>query len=147
MRLFKDPLNSEIFDLPDSLAGEKCVHWPHVHTGVMEIWRKPDIWTSKLGNWVLNFNTRKARRRNKTSLVDPHSVIFNQISNLFHHFERPAALTVFQPDKWHLSVELSRLELSFFVNSRKLLECRQLRAEIDPNQDSGTGTVSAHRWS
>jgi hypothetical protein len=37
-----------------------------------------------------------------------------------------------------MTVELRRLELSFSVNSRNLLESSQLRSEIDPDQDAGT---------
>ena len=47
----------------------------------------------------------------------------------------PYHLVVFQPLKKSLTVELRRLALTFFVNSRHLLESEQLRAEMDPNQD------------
>ena len=33
---------------------------------------------------------------------------------------------------------MRRLELTFFVNRYNLFECRQLRSEVDSNQDSGT---------
>jgi hypothetical protein len=33
---------------------------------------------------------------------------------------------------------MKRLEIRFSVNSKGLLECPQLRAEVDPNQDAGT---------
>ncbi|OMP87747.1 hypothetical protein BK809_0007836 [Diplodia seriata] len=48
----------------------------------------------------------------------------------------PASLD--DPKHNPLSVELKRLELTFFVNAKQNLQCRELRAEIDPNQDAGT---------
>lgn len=47
-------------------------------------------------------------------------------------------MTVYQPRKVNLSIEVRHLELTFFVNRNGLLECRELHAEIDPNQDAGT---------
>lgn len=47
-------------------------------------------------------------------------------------------MTVFQPLKNNLTVELKRLSLSFTVNFKKHLESSQLHAEIDADQDCGT---------
>ncbi|WEW59693.1 hypothetical protein PRK78_005173 [Emydomyces testavorans] len=141
--IFGDPKN---FDLPGSLV-MNCVHWLDLNTGIMEIRRRPDIWISKRSHWRLNLTTRQARRNQKlwkgvwkwgSLLVDPHSRLFKLIARVFDHFEYRNGLTVFQPRFQPLSVELRRLELSFEVNSRGLLQCQQLRAEIDPDQDAGT---------
>ncbi|KAB8287403.1 hypothetical protein EYC80_010107 [Monilinia laxa] len=51
---------------------------------------------------------------------------------------RSAPIDGNEPIQGFLSVEMRHLELSFFVNEKKLLECRELHAEIDPNQDAGT---------
>lgn len=129
-------------DLPASLV-HNCVHWLDLHSGVIEIRKRPDIWISKPRNWRLDFNTRSARRV-RSSLVDPHSALFHRIARIFDRFENRGRLTVYQPATGKLSVELRRLELSFFVNSKNLLECRELRSEIDPDQDAKTwyGLVS-----
>ncbi|KAK7613359.1 hypothetical protein JOL62DRAFT_596589 [Phyllosticta paracitricarpa] len=113
-------------DLPASLV-ENCVHWLNVRTGKMEVRQRPDIWISEPSNWIVDVRLRVALRRN-SSLVDPHSPLFQKVAHMFHGFEHPAGLTVFQPEKWRLSVELHRLELSF----------HELKAEIDPDQDAGT---------
>ena len=115
-----------------------CVHWLDLETGVLEIRREPDIWTSKPSNWLLNFGTRRVQRRGSL-LVDPHSRTFREIARIFEHFELCGHLTVYQPAKSTLCVELRRLGLSFFVDRENgLLHCRQLGAEIDPDQDAGT---------
>lgn len=124
------------FDLPATLI-DNCTHWLNFHSGELEIRRKPSIWRTRPGDWVLNLHTRQAKRR-EVFLVDPHAEICQQVKGIFRDFEEPQQLTVFQPARGKLSVELKRLDLSFVVNANNLLECRQLRAEIDPDQDAGT---------
>src|SRR5438034_10606839 len=127
---------NDSFDLPSSLV-ENCVHWLNIQSKCLEIRRKPCIWKTRLNDWVLDVLNRRARR-GRVSLVDPHSNLCKRMTELFYHFEVPERLTVFQPPSGKLAVELRHLELSFFVNRNSLLECRELRAEIDPNQDAGT---------
>lgn len=128
--------NLQNFDLPASLI-MNCVHWLDLNTGIVEIRQQPNIWRSKGSNWILDFNTRYASRRTVT-LVDPQSPLFSRVARIFSKFEYRHHLTVFQPNSRPLSVELRRLELSFFVNGRNLLECPQLQAEIAIDQDAGT---------
>jgi len=124
------------FDLPAWLI-DGCVHWFDLKSGFMEIRQQPNIWISKPSNWLLNFNTRAVQRRT-VSLVNPQSPLFRQVALIFDKFEYAQHLTVYQPANRSLSVELRRLELTFSVNSKNLLETPQLRSEVDPNQDAGT---------
>ncbi|KAH6972826.1 hypothetical protein BKA56DRAFT_492395 [Ilyonectria sp. MPI-CAGE-AT-0026] len=136
-------------DLPIGLV-DNCVHWLDLQTGQLEMRRKPDIWRRKPSNWILDVRERVATRnqaRNPrsgmqssgTNLVEPRSKIGQQIANIFRDFEDVDKLTIFQPvNKSALSVEMKRLEIRFSVNSKGLLECQQLGAEIDPQQDAGT---------
>ncbi|KAI9675628.1 MAG: hypothetical protein M1817_000995 [Caeruleum heppii] len=123
-------------DLPASLV-EDCAHWLDLGSAVVEVRRRPDIWRSKASNWLLDVHANLARRRN-SSLIDPHSPLAQQIQRIFDHFEDREQLTVYQPQRGPLSVELRRLELAFFVNHQGHLESRQLQSEIDPEQDPGT---------
>ncbi|KAI9772801.1 MAG: hypothetical protein M1839_002302 [Geoglossum umbratile] len=124
-------------DLPASLI-QNCVHWLDLRSGFMEIRRQPYIWKyNRLGNWVLNFHTRRAYRQTM-SLVDPHSKLFQHIAGIFQDFEYRHMLTAFQPPHRNLTVELKRLGLDFTVTQRNLLESPQLRSEIDSDQDAGT---------
>ncbi|KAH7009622.1 hypothetical protein EDB80DRAFT_838411 [Ilyonectria destructans] len=136
-------------DLPTGLVDD-CVYWLDLQTGQLEMRRKPDIWKRKPSNWILDIRERVAMRnqgRNPrsgkqslgTNLVEPRSQIGQQIVNIFRDFEDVDKLTIFQPvGKSSLSVEMKRLEIRFSVNSKGLLECEQLGAEIDPQQDAGT---------
>ncbi len=126
------------FDLPAELV-ENCVHWLNLTTGCLEIRRRPAIWKKRDRDWEVDIPGRRARRGNVT-LVNPQSDLFSQVASVFHRFEQPEKLTVYQPiaKKGTLSVELRHLELSFYVNDNGLLECRQLKAEVDPDQDAGT---------
>ena len=132
---------SEVFgglsnrDLPGSLV-HNCVHWLNLRTGVLEIRQRPSIWKSKSSNWLVDLNTHIAHRRT-SRLVNPHSALFQRITRIFDDFEHREHLTVFQPLSRPLSLELRRLELFFTVNQRNLLQCHQLRAEIDSDQDPG----------
>lgn len=60
------------------------------------------------------------------------------MARIFDGFEMPHEITIYQPRNSNLIVDLVRLAVSFRVNKRGLLECRQLQAEIDPDQDAGT---------
>ncbi|KAH8589073.1 hypothetical protein B0O99DRAFT_523793 [Bisporella sp. PMI_857] len=132
-RVFRD---SDNFDLPSGLI-ENCVHWLNLRTRRLEIRRKPVIWKTRQSDWILDVSNRRAQR-NRVVLVDPNSDLCKRVAEIFRHFEDPQRLTVFQPAIGRLSVEMRHLELSFFVNKSNLLECRELNAEIDPNQDAGT---------
>ncbi|KAI9733803.1 MAG: hypothetical protein M1818_007070 [Claussenomyces sp. TS43310] len=132
-KVFIGPSN---FDLPASLI-KNCVHWIDVNTGMMEVRRQPDKWVSKEKNLFLNFNTRLAWRRG-SHLVDTQSRLFQRVVSIFDHFEYGNHLTVYQKRQGDLYVELSRLDLTFWVNAKGLLQSSQLRSEIDTNQDAGT---------
>lgn len=125
-------------DLPASLV-ENCVHWLNLKTGAIEARQMPDIWIQKESNWTIDVRSRLARRRN-VFLVDPSSALFDHVASIFHGFEHRARLTVFQPKSkvGGLSVELRRLDLSFVVKEKGLLHCRELHADVDPDQDAGT---------
>ncbi|KAJ8061235.1 hypothetical protein OCU04_010307 [Sclerotinia nivalis] len=124
------------YDLPIPLLFD-CVHWLNLTTGIIEIRQKPHIWKFKDSNWALNVRTRAAYRRS-SRLVDPFSPTFKRVHRILEHFEEPGHLTVFQPLKNNLTVELKRLSLSFTVNYKKYLASSQLHAEIDAEQDCGT---------
>ncbi|KAM3508890.1 hypothetical protein MY11210_006533 [Beauveria gryllotalpidicola] len=133
-------------DLPTGLVDD-CVHWLNLHTGELEMRRKPGIWIRKPSNWVLDVRSHTAVRgrgrtstKDGTSLVEPQSNIGRIIANIFRHFEDAGNLTIFQPLSSHgrLSVEIKRLEMRFFVNGKGLLQSIQLKSEIDPIQNIGT---------
>ncbi|KAI8634298.1 hypothetical protein F5Y19DRAFT_487754 [Xylariaceae sp. FL1651] len=131
--------NSDDFDLPDELV-ENCAHWLNLTTKCLEIRRalpqSPNFWRTRERDWVLDFSERRASRIHSI-LVDPYSSIFRRVAGIFDHFEQADKLTVYQPQSGPLCVELKRMDLSFFVNQNQMLECRQLNAEIDLDQDAG----------
>ncbi|KAI1778973.1 hypothetical protein F4818DRAFT_455215 [Hypoxylon cercidicola] len=128
--------SSKSFDLPAELV-DSCTHWLNLNTKQLEVRRAPEVWIKRLGDWEINIPERIASRKN-VSLVDPQSEVFARVYKIFQDFEQPEKLTVYQPLNGKLSVELRHLELSFYVNNKNLLECRQLNMEIDPDQDPGT---------
>ena len=129
-------VSSDEYDLPASLV-ESCVHWFNLRSGVLEIRQSPDIWKEKPSNWRLDFWSRAASRRT-SRLVDPRSSSFKRMASVFHGFEYANELTVFQPERYNITIELKRLEISFSINPQGYFYSKQLRCEIDPNQDAGT---------
>ncbi|CAG7937273.1 unnamed protein product [Penicillium salamii] len=121
-------------DLPSSWT-ERCVHWIDIDSKVLEIRRHPRIW--KKSSSTLDLTSRRAQHR-QAFLVDPHSRLFQTVAQIFHRFEEPHMLTVIQPFHGSLCVELKRMDLTFHVNRKRLLQCQQLFAEVDPDQDPGT---------
>ncbi|KAH8725994.1 hypothetical protein GQ44DRAFT_771576 [Phaeosphaeriaceae sp. PMI808] len=130
---------NNVVDIPYGLIHD-CRHWLNLDTLCIEVRRKDTQWRRKPNDWIIDIGERKAHRNNRTLLVDPNCSIAKQITGIFRHFEDPRKITIFQPinTKGKLSVEIRHLELSFFVNRKGLLQCRELREEIDPNQDAGT---------
>ena len=126
------------YDLPASLAID-CYHWLDLSTGIIEI-RQQDPWKSKKGNWRLNLNTRQATRNNGSTLVDPNSELARKVVQNFHHFEFAHNVTVYQPPKGRIRVELKRLELDFVVTHNGLLLCPQLGAVIAESRLQDVGT-------
>ncbi|KAH7108705.1 hypothetical protein B0J11DRAFT_586826 [Dendryphion nanum] len=68
------------------------------------------------------------------------SGLSKQIAGIFKKVEVASKITVYQPmqARSRLCAELRHLDLTFFVNSKGLLQCRELNQEVDPNQDAGT---------
>ncbi|KAI1753021.1 hypothetical protein F4782DRAFT_95691 [Xylaria castorea] len=132
------------FDLPAELV-QNCGHWLNINTRRLEVRRglpnTPAFWHTRRSDWLIDVSLRRAFREvGGGQLVDPHSATFAQIADIFRHFEQPDKLTVFQPQNAaaNLTVELKHLDLHFEVNKNQLLQCQQLDAEIDPDQDPGT---------
>ncbi|KAL7929432.1 hypothetical protein V8C35DRAFT_331665 [Trichoderma chlorosporum] len=127
------------FDLPTSLL-DPCAHWLNLNTGTLEVRRLPSIWVRRPRDWMIDVYNRRATRGKYVNLVDPRSTEFRQIARVFEHFESPRKLTVFQSrsKEGKLSVELRHLDLEFHVNRSGSLFCKQLKANIDKDQDAGT---------
>lgn len=130
-------------DLPRPLV-EDCYHWLHVYSGHVEI-RQNLAWTVKLGNWWIHCHpsgfyhaVRRFREPSQTTLLDSGSDLVKIITRIFTHFEFPSQILVFASADGRISVELKRMELSFYINQEGLLHSLRLGAIISPYQDAGT---------
>ncbi|GAW25776.1 hypothetical protein SAMD00023353_1300190 [Rosellinia necatrix] len=134
-------LNS--FDLPEELVNN-CAHWLNLSTGCLEIRRASpgsrNFWITRDRDWIIDVKTRRATRGGKSNLVDPHCDIAIRIAKIFKFFEEPRKLTVYQPRAMsgRLSVALKHMDLLFEVNDNGELECRELNAKVDHDQDVGS---------
>ncbi|PTB71494.1 hypothetical protein M440DRAFT_350648 [Trichoderma longibrachiatum ATCC 18648] len=132
--IFRNP-DFGSFDLPASLL-KGCTHWLNIRTEVIEVRRQP--WVRQWQDWHIDIRSRCATRGKNITLVDPRSHEFRLVSEFFEDFEQPENLTVIQPRKGRLAVQLHRLDLSFHVNNVQSLYSHELKASIDFNQDVGT---------
>ncbi|KAK5657566.1 hypothetical protein OQA88_3140 [Cercophora sp. LCS_1] len=133
-------LGNDTYDLPLDLV-EDCVHWLDLGSGRLEVRRKPNVWHVREKDWILSLGDRRVRRRRSGAcLVGPRSPVAQMVAGVLGGFAGERRLVISQPLKpdGPLSVELRNLNLRFRVNSHGLLECRELGAEVDPNQDAGT---------
>jgi hypothetical protein len=130
-------------DLPSSLLDDN-VHWLDLRTGSLDIRRKPNIWKEKRNNWKVDVRNRLVHRNfdpaqmTKTGsfLVRADCEVATQITKVFLGFEDTRKLTIYFANN-RIYVEMKRLELAFFVNKGGWLECKELGAEIRPEQDPG----------
>ncbi|KAK1971591.1 hypothetical protein LY78DRAFT_688890 [Colletotrichum sublineola] len=127
-------------DLPGHLI-DNCFHWLDLHSGKIYISSGTDIWNISHRNWTINVHQATCSRPGYPGderIVDTYSPLFTRVARIFDGFELRRHLLVFQPATKHLQVGIGRLQLSFFVNQRNLLESPQLGSEIDSDQDAGT---------
>ncbi|KAF2832658.1 hypothetical protein CC86DRAFT_92549 [Ophiobolus disseminans] len=130
--------NEHQYDLPAPL-GQNCHHWLNLDTGILMI-RQQDPWKSKRSDWQIDLRTQQAIRNGGSRLVDPGSALATRITQNFRHFEHPYNITIFQPQKGPLRVELKRLELDFEVSKTGSLLCPQLSATIASSEAQDVGT-------
>ncbi|KAK6502488.1 hypothetical protein TWF506_003070 [Arthrobotrys conoides] len=121
-------------DLPASLL-DGCYHWLNIRQRHLHI--RKICWRARDSDWNIDLNQMEARRRT-VKLVDRFSPLFKKVAIIFNRFEAERYLTVFQPEKRSLSVEMRRLELKWEVNYKGYLENDVLESYIDRNQDAGT---------
>ncbi len=134
--IFLGPISTKDPDLPMALI-DRHFHWLDLYAGTLSIRPGVSMWRSKQSDWNIDIWTGSASRR-YSRLVDVRSPIFQRIANIFEPFEQRSQIIVYQPQMRGLSVQLPKLEMSFFVNRQGLLESGELRAVIDDNQDAGT---------
>ncbi|PNS17150.1 Signal recognition particle subunit SRP68 [Sphaceloma murrayae] len=127
------------WDLPKELID--CVQWLNLRTREVEFRRKPEFWRLRPRDWKLDVQEKRITRGDSirwSTLICPESALFRRLRDIFLHFEDPFRMTVYVSQHMFIFVHLRELELSFRVNERGLLECKELHAEIDVNQDAGT---------
>ncbi|CAK7274557.1 hypothetical protein SEPCBS119000_006234 [Sporothrix epigloea] len=135
-RVFVDGNN--IYDLPRGLV-DNCFHWLDKKLGQLEIRRDKSPWKQQTNGWTLNIHSLQVHRPGQV-LVNPSSKTAALLRPIFEGFDDTQQMTIFQPIRSQdtLNVEFRHLELSFFVNENGALQCRELGAVVDSNQDAGT---------
>ncbi|KAM0427773.1 hypothetical protein ACHAPT_007229 [Fusarium lateritium] len=135
--------NGQYWDLPGPLL-QGSFHWLNLNNGEVLITKSHQPWPEFPSRWyTLNLGDQTCTMprkggRERDSIVNPYSPLFNRITGIFGCFEPREHILVRQPEHKNLQVELPRLNIMFFVNKYRLLESPQLQCQVDTNQDAGT---------
>ncbi|GAB1316962.1 hypothetical protein MFIFM68171_07172 [Madurella fahalii] len=133
------------WDLPFPLIQGR-VHWLNLDTGDVYIVHHSYRWQMTIKQkWTLNIHKGTCWKLRPDGyfwddVIDPLSPLFQRVAKILASLVPKCKLLATQrsePNKG-LEVQISSLQLMFFVNHNKLLFSPQLGLEIDPNQDAGT---------
>jgi len=128
-------------DLPASLI-HNYTHWLDLSNGEIELRSLESPWRSASHNWRIHFSNKGCSRmhRDQSFLVDIRSPTFQMISDCLKPLEYAENLVpTYSQDSLRLLVDLPRFQLSFFLNSGKLLESKNMPGMVvDSNQSAGT---------
>lgn len=127
-------------DLPAKLRDEVCVHFLNYTKKCLEIRNLSHFWHLRSSDWVINLRTRTCQRGMGKiyRLLSQESRLGRSLVQSFEYFEKPENLLVYIPPRGRPHVELSRFELTFFVNANGLLQDNKSNMEFDEDQDAGT---------
>ncbi|EEP78505.1 predicted protein [Uncinocarpus reesii 1704] len=127
-------------DFPRSLV-DNYYHWLDPSTGVVEFRPIADKWNPSKDNWHLSLDLHSpencAMRRGDITLVDINSKLYQQIAEILARLDSSEHVHVTKLANGYIEAELVRLKLRLFVNDEGLLECRELKAIVDLDQDIG----------
>ncbi|KAF8260775.1 hypothetical protein EI94DRAFT_1747586 [Lactarius quietus] len=138
----------EVFveDFPRAFVDD-YIHWLDLGTGEVEFRPVDSLWTPDPSNWRLlvhKDNTCSIFRRSSGPnavpivLIDVRSDTFRMISRILSALDSPEHIIITRTNQ-ALEATLTRLHLSFFVNTGSELECRSMPGYvIDKCQRSGT---------
>ncbi|WEW61692.1 hypothetical protein PRK78_007184 [Emydomyces testavorans] len=125
-------------DFPWSLV-HNFDHWLNTKTGDFEFRPVDNRWQSSPSNWHLQVSLESPRncvmRRGDRTLIDIRSNLSCQILRILQTLDSPEHIHITESAEGVIEAELVRLGLTFFVNDRGFLECRELTAIVDPEQD------------
>ncbi|KAL2812570.1 hypothetical protein BDW59DRAFT_167774 [Aspergillus cavernicola] len=127
-------------DFPDSLASNH-IHWLDLKNGILEFRPLQQAWQRCARNWHLSLSSPDAETATMTQgcrkMVDTHSHLFRQLAAVLNTLDASPHIMVTENESGILEVEMVRMRLNFFVNSKGALESRELNATVDYDQDIG----------
>lgn len=127
-------------DLPEKFV-VGYYHWLDVETGVIEFRPADEPWKSRESNWRLSFDpntpSKVYMRQGQMNLIDLNSHIHCQIADVLRGLDGAEHIVVIQTPARGIEVELSRFHLKFSIDVRGVLECKELGATVDDDQDIG----------
>ncbi|KAJ5595016.1 uncharacterized protein N7459_001224 [Penicillium hispanicum] len=127
-------------DFPATLVVDNF-HWLDPATGTLEFRPKDQPWMPCEQNWRLTFDpqapNKRLMRQNSKLLVDVHSSLFANISEILQVLDSKEHIIIVQTATSVIEVELTRMRLRFFINENGAIESKEFNSLVDSNQDAG----------
>ncbi|KAL2845426.1 hypothetical protein BJY01DRAFT_247690 [Aspergillus pseudoustus] len=134
------PQESLRADFPDSLITNHA-HWLDLESGLLEFRPLEQAWQHSERNWSMiyrgNSGAPSMTTQGQRILVDIHSEFFGHVSNILGKLDDTKHLVVTKGQDGVIEARLVRLRLTFFVNKKGALECREHSYTVDSVQDVG----------
>ena len=132
------PPSNFFCDLPFRFLSD-YIPWFNSSTHEIEFRPLKALWNSSPGNWWLTFSEASSNLScGPRYLIEKCSEKVKGIVSIFEAIESFRHIEVILTECGQLNVALPRHGLNFFLNSGGQLECSELRAVVDSDQDIGT---------
>lgn len=137
------PHDTFIGDFPTCLV-QNYTHWLDLSSGEIELRPLENPWESSSQNWRIRFlddsHSTRLMESSQRFLIDIRSPTFEMVSTYMKPLEYAENIVItHSPENQLLFVDLPRFRLSFFLNSKNLLESQNfLGMIVDSNQSTGT---------
>lgn len=130
-------------DFPEDLVSNYG-HWLNLETGTLEFRSLEHLWIPRSSNWNLLMNAApggiSTMSRCHNALIDIRSHLFQQLRAVLEVLDDPGYIHVIQTgrdNRKSVEVDMVRLRLKFIINKAGGLDCQELNAMVDHDQDIG----------
>lgn len=115
------------------------VHWLDLDRSQVYFQPRESPWKSSKSQWQItctpsSFVTRLGHR----FLLNYNRPVARYVVSVFEALDCREHILISRPQGGLVEIELTRLRLHFFVRRDRRIECRELQALVDTNQDLGT---------
>lgn len=125
-------------ELPQVLISD-YIFWLDLCHSQVYLRQRQQPWNDAKNNWHISFDTSSVRASERNRhLVDYKRPIARYLASIFGVLENQKHLLISRTVGGLIEIELTRLRLHFFIRADRLIQCKELKAIVDIDQDIGT---------